>query len=214
MIKLGIDPNVAREVASQVESAESKYLDAPVSGGVTAASAGTLTFMVGNDSPAIFDTAHSVLQHMGKNVVSIDGIGNGQVAKICNNMMLGISMIGISETMNLGIKLGIDKKQLADIINVSSGRCWSSDTYNPVPDVIPGVPSSNNWNGGFGAALMTKDLGLAQDAAASVNAQTPLGAQSLQIYRMLCANGYAGKDFGSIFHYLNKQSSSVDPTSK
>lgn len=208
-----IDPNVAREVASQVEKASSKYLDAPVSGGVTAASAGTLTFMVGNDSPAVFDTAHSVLQHMGKNVVSITGIGNGQVAKICNNMMLGISMIGISETMNLGIKLGIDKKQLADIINVSSGRCWSSDTYNPVPEVIPGVPSSNNWNGGFGSALMTKDLGLAQDAAASVNAQTPLGAQSLQIYRMLCANGYAGKDFGSIYHYFSKQTS-TDPTSK
>merc|ERR1711981_200073 len=99
--------------------------------------------------------------------------------------------------MNLGIKLGIDKHQLANIINISSGRCWSSDTYNPVPGVIPGVPSNNKWNGGFGCALMQKDLGLAQDAAASVNAMTPLGSQALQTYKMLSAKGYGGKDFGS-----------------
>lgn len=200
-----IDPNVAREVAAKVQEKNCTYLDAPVSGGVTAAAAGKLTFMVGNDSPDCFKKAMDVLQHMGANVVSVTGVGNGQVAKICNNMMLGISMIGISETMNLGIKLGIDQNQLASIINISSGRCWSSDTYNPVPGVIPGVPSGNDWKGGFGTALMYKDLGLAQDAAASVQAQTPLGGQALQIYRMLISQGYGEKDFGAVFHYLSTQ---------
>merc|ERR1712159_263622 len=161
-----IDPNVAQAVAKEVEAKGSTYLDAPVSGGVTAAAAGTLTFMVGNNSEDDFAAGKKVLDHMGANIVAVKGVGNGQVAKICNNMMLGISMIGVAETMNLGIKLGIDKHQLAQILNMSSGRCWSSDTYNPVPDIIPGVPGSNNWKGGFGVALMTKDLGLAQDAAA------------------------------------------------
>lgn len=202
-----IDPNVARQVSAKVLEKSCTYVDAPVSGGVTAAAAGKLTFMVGNDSPDAFKKASDVLQHMGQNVVSVTGVGNGQVAKICNNMMLGISMIGISETMNLGIKLGIDKHQLAKIINISSGRCWSSDTYNPVPEIIPGVPSCNDWKGGFGTALMYKDLGLAQDAAASVQAQTPLGGQALQIYRMLLAQGYSNKDFGAVYHYLSTQGS-------
>merc|ERR1711988_1629000 len=169
--------------------------------------------MVGPESNELFASANDLLQHMGANIFQLTGVGSGQVAKICNNMMLGVQMVSTGEAYNLAEKLGMNAAEFAKIVNVSSGRCWSSDTYNPVPGIIPGVPSSNDWNGGFGSALMTKDLGLAQDAAASVNAQTPLGAQSLQIYRMLCANGYAGKDFGSIYHYFSKQTS-TDPTSK
>ena len=198
-----IDPNVARQVAKMVTDTNNcKYLDAPVSGGVTAAAAGTLTFMVGNESEADFNNANEILQHMGANVRSLSGVGNGQVAKICNNMMLGIQMIGTAEAYNMGERLGMDAKELASIINISSGRCWSSDTYNPVPGVIPGVPSNNNWEGGFGSALMLKDLGLAQDAARSVGAATPLGAVSEQVYRVMSQKGYAGKDFGSAYHYF------------
>jgi len=198
-----IDPNVARQVATAVQAVNNcTYLDAPVSGGVTAAASGMLTFMVGNDCEEKFAEANEILQHMAGNVRPLKGIGNGQVAKICNNMMLGIQMIGTAEAYNMGEKLGMDAKDLASIVNISSGRCWSSDTYNPVPGVIPGVPSNNNWEGGFGAALMLKDLGLAQDAAKSVEAPTPLGAMARDIYTELCDKGYGGKDFGSAYHYF------------
>ena len=117
-------------------------------------------------------------------------------------MMLGVQMVSTGEAYNLAEKLGMNAAEFAKIVNVSSGRCWSSDTYNPVPGIIPGVPSSNDWNGGFGSALMLKDLGLSQDAANAVNADTPMGKKAQEFYTMLTEKGYGGKDFGVAYKYL------------
>lgn len=127
---------------------------------------------------------------MGSIVIYCRAVETGQAAKICNNMLLAISMIGTAEAMNLGIRSGLDPKLLAEILNMSSGRCWSSDTYNPVPGVMDGVPSSNNYQGGFGTTLMVKDLGLAQDSATGTKSPILLGSLGHQIYRMMCAKGY------------------------
>lgn len=199
-----IDPAVSVEVAVLAGEKGAIYMDAPVSGGVMAARDGALTFMCGGPEDK-FAEAKAILDNMGKNVVYTGAVGTGQAAKICNNMLLAISMIGTSETMNLGIRLGLDPKLLAQILNMSSGRCWSSEIYNPVPGVCPGAPSSNNYNGGFGTALMTKDIGLAQSAAIATQTPTPLGAQALQMYRTLCNQGYAGKDFSSVFQFLSEK---------
>jgi len=199
-----IDPAVSQDMAALAAGKGAVFMDAPVSGGVNAARDGALTFMVGGPEES-FPSTKAILDHMGKNVVYCGAVGTGQAAKICNNMLLGISMIGTSETMNLGMRLGLDPKLLAKILNMSSGRCWSSEVYNPVPGVLPGVPSSNNYQGGFGTALMTKDLGLAQSAAIATKTPTPLGASALQIYRTLCNHGFAEKDFSSAFQYLKEQ---------
>jgi len=159
-----IDPHTAREVAKRAADHGNPMADAPVSGGTGGAQAGTLTFMVGGEAP-VFARIAPVLKHMGKNIVHCGESGTGQVAKICNNMLLGITMIGVAEAMSLGKALGIDAKILAGIINTSSGRCWSSDTYNPYPGVMENVPAARGYSGGFGADLMLKDLGLAADAA-------------------------------------------------
>jgi len=199
-----IDPGTAKSVAASAKEKECTYLDAPVSGGVGAAKDGVLTFMVGHEKKKDFAAATDILQNMGKNIFPLNGVGSGQIAKVCNNMMLGISMIGISETMNLGMKLGVDKKELAQIINVSSGRCWSSDTYMPVPGILDSVPSNNKWKGGFGTKLMLKDLGLAQDAAEECGAATPLGSQAQRIYEELKEQGFGDKDFGVIYKALSE----------
>ncbi|XP_038079152.1 3-hydroxyisobutyrate dehydrogenase, mitochondrial-like [Patiria miniata] len=199
-----IDPSVAKEVAAQAEKKGAVYMDAPVSGGVNAARDALLTFMVGG-KPEEFGAAKELLQCMGKNVVNTGPVGTGQAAKICNNMMLGITMIGTSETMNLGIRLGLEPKMLAQILNTSSGRSWSSDTYNPVPGVMEGVPSANQYKGGFSTGLMTKDLGLAQNAATNTKSPTPLGSLAHQIYRIMCSKGYSLKDFSSAFQYLKEE---------
>jgi 3-hydroxyisobutyrate dehydrogenase len=197
-----IDPGVAREVASKVADHKATMIDAPVSGGVGGAQAGTLTFMVGGEKEA-FEKAKILLQCMGKNIVHCGGTGNGQVVKVCNNLVLAISMIGVSEAMNLGMSLGMDPKVLAGIFNTSSARCWSSDTYNPVPGVMENVPASRGYNGGFGVDLMAKDVGLAVTAANKTKAPLPLGGQALQIYNLLSNHGYANKDFASIFEFLH-----------
>ncbi|KAF5901127.1 3-hydroxyisobutyrate dehydrogenase, mitochondrial, partial [Clarias magur] len=150
-----IDPAVSKEMAVAAEKMGAVFMDAPVSGGVGAATSGKLTFMVGGAEEE-FTAAKELLSCMGANVVYCGQVGTGQAAKICNNMLLAIGMIGTSETMNLGIRLGLDPKLLAKILNMSSGRCWSSDTYNPVPGVMEGVPSANNYQGGFGTTLMAK----------------------------------------------------------
>ncbi|ESO90178.1 hypothetical protein LOTGIDRAFT_164490 [Lottia gigantea] len=199
-----IDPSVSQHIAGEAQKGDSVYLDAPVSGGVNAARDALLTFMVGGPETH-FNQAKELLSLMGKNVVHCGAVGTGQAAKICNNMLLGISMIGTSETMNLGIKLGLDPKLLASILNMSSGRCWSSEVYNPVPGVLDGVPSSNQYKGGFGTALMTKDLGLAQSAAINNKIPTPLGSMALQIYRTLCNKGYGGKDFSVAYQFLQNE---------
>ncbi|XP_053570157.1 3-hydroxyisobutyrate dehydrogenase, mitochondrial [Bombina bombina] len=199
-----IDPAVSKELAKSVEKMGAVFMDAPVSGGVGAARSGNLTFMVGGVEQE-FHAAQELLSCMGANVIYCGEVGTGQAAKICNNMLLAISMVGTAETMNLGIRLGLDPKLLAKILNMSSGRCWSSDTYNPVPGVMEGVPSANNYQGGFGTTLMAKDLGLAQDSATNTKTPTPLGSLSHQIYRIMCARGYAKKDFSSVFQFLREE---------
>ncbi|XP_034030891.1 3-hydroxyisobutyrate dehydrogenase b [Thalassophryne amazonica] len=201
-----IDPAVSKEMAAATEKMGAVFMDAPVSGGVGAANSGKLTFMVGGAEEE-FNAAKELLSCMGANVVYCGQVGTGQAAKICNNMLLAIGMIGTSETMNLGIRLGLDPKLLATVLNMSSGRCWSSDTYNPVPGVMEGVPSANNYQGGFFTHLMAKDLGLAQDSATSTRTSVPLGSLAHQIYRMMCARGYGSKDFSSVFQFLREEES-------
>lgn len=192
-----IDPLTAREVEIDAGGKNCPMVDAPVSGGVGGAEAGTLTFMVGGDMPA-FEAAKPILQCMGKNIVHCGGPGNGQVAKICNNMMLAIEMIATSEGMTLAAKLGMDPKVFAGIVNTSSGRCWSSDTYNPYPGVIESAPAARGYTGGFGADLMLKDLTLVTDAAKAARHPVLLGALAQQIYQKHSADGNGGKDFSSV----------------
>uniref|UniRef100_A0AAQ4QX68 3-hydroxyisobutyrate dehydrogenase n=1 Tax=Gasterosteus aculeatus aculeatus TaxID=481459 RepID=A0AAQ4QX68_GASAC len=199
-----IDPAVSREMAAAAEKMGAVFMDAPVSGGVGAASLAKLTFMVGGVEEE-YNAAQELLTCMGANVVYCGQVGNGQAAKICNNMLLAIGMIGTAETMNLGIRLGLDPKLLAQILNMSSGRCWSSDVYNPVPGVMEGVPSANSYQGGFGTTLMAKDLGLAQNTATNTKTPIPLGSLAHQIFRVMCSRGYANKDFSSVFQFLREE---------
>eukprot|EP01127_Copromyxa_protea_P002419 TRINITY_DN12310_c0_g1_i1.p1 TRINITY_DN12310_c0_g1~~TRINITY_DN12310_c0_g1_i1.p1 ORF type:complete len:329 (-),score=101.54 TRINITY_DN12310_c0_g1_i1:23-1009(-) len=198
-----IDPAVAREIQAKLAELGATGIDAPVSGGIVGAQNATLTFMVGGTTEG-FESAKPVLELMGKNIVYCGAAGNGQVVKIANNLVLGISMIGVSEAMNLGVKLGMDPKVLAGVLNTSTARCWSSDTYNPVPGVIPGVPSSNDYNGGFGVDLMAKDLSLAVGAAHAIKEPLPLGGSALQLYNMLSSKGLGGKDFSSVYKFLSE----------
>lgn len=196
-----IDPNVSRALARAAESRKLRLVDAPVSGGVGGAERGTLTFMVGS-APGEFEAVKPLLEAMGKNIVHCGPAGTGQVAKICNNMVLGISMHAVCEAMNLGVKLGADPRTLAGIINTSSGRCWSSDTYNPVPGVMPDVPSARGYAGGFGSALMLKDLGLALDAGKAVGAALPTAGAALATYQLMLTQGLGGKDFSAVYAFL------------
>ena len=198
-----IDPHSAREVAKAAAEHGNPMLDAPVSGGTGGAAAGTLTFMVGG-SDADFDRAQPILAAMGKNIVHCGAAGNGQVAKVANNMLLGISMIGVAEAMALGVALGMDAKTLAGVINTSSGRCWSSDTYNPFPGVLNNVPASRGYSGGFGSDLMLKDLGLATEAAKQVRQPVILGALAQQLYQSFSAQGHGGLDFSAIINQYRK----------
>jgi len=198
-----IDPHSAREVAKAAAEHGNPMLDAPVSGGTGGAAAGTLTFMVGG-SDADFDHAQPILAAMGKNIVHCGAAGNGQVAKVANNMLLGISMIGVAEAMALGVALGMDAKTLAGVINTSSGRCWSSDTYNPFPGVLDNVPASRGYSGGFGSDLMLKDLGLATEAAKQVRQPVILGALAQQLYQSFSAQGHGGLDFSAIINQYRK----------
>ncbi len=192
-----IDPHTARDVAFDAKAKGFTMVDAPVSGGTGGAEAGTLTFMVGGEAAA-FEKAKSILQCMGKNIVHCGDTGNGQVAKICNNMMLAIEMIATAEGMALAAKLGMDPKVFASIANTSSGRCWSSDTYNPYPGVMENVPASRGYTGGFGADLMLKDLTLVTDAAKTVKQPVVLGAAAQQLYQMHSTMGHGALDFSSI----------------
>lgn len=199
-----IDPMSAREVAAAAAEKGNRMIDAPVSGGTGGATAGTLTFMVGGEQ-ADFDIALPVLQAMGKNIVHCGPAGNGQVAKVANNMLLGISMIGVAEAMALGTSLGIDAKVLAGIINTSSGRCWSSEVNNPYPDVLENVPASRGYTGGFGTDLMLKDLGLATEAARLAKQPVILGAAAQQLYQAFSLQGHGQLDFSAIIKLYTKQ---------
>ena len=199
-----IDPITAREVAMDARAKACPMVDAPVSGGVGGAEAGTLTFMVGGE-PADFAAAKPLLAAMGRNIVHCGGSGNGQVAKICNNMMLAVEMIATSEGMTLAAKLGMDPKVFASIVNTSSGRCWSSETYNPYPGVLESAPAARGYSGGFGADLMLKDLTLVTDAARAARVPVMMGALAQQIYQKHSNDGNGGKDFSSvILQYMTR----------
>ncbi len=197
-----IDPQTAREVAKAALEKGNPMLDAPVSGGTGGAESGTLTFMVGGTKKD-FEYAQPILAQMGKNIVYCGNSGNGQVAKVANNMLLGISMIATAEAMSLGVSLGMDPKVLAGIINTSSGRCWSSEIYNPYPDVIESAPASRGYTGGFGVDLMLKDLGLATEAAKFAKEPVVLGAVAQQLYQLFSSQGNGQLDFSAIIK-LNK----------
>lgn len=192
-----IDPQTARDISAAAAQQGVDLGDAPVSGGTGGAQAGTLTFMVGA-SAQLFGQLQPVLAQMGRNIVHCGEVGTGQIAKICNNLLLGISMVGVSEAMALGNALGIDTNVLAGIINSSTGRCWSSDTYNPWPGVIDTAPAARGYSGGFGADLMLKDLGLATEAAKQAHQPVILGAVAQQLYQAMSLRGDGGLDFSAI----------------
>jgi 3-hydroxyisobutyrate dehydrogenase len=178
-------------------------LDAPVSGGVGGAKAATLTFMVGGSHHA-FERGKPLLERMGKRVVHCGEAGNGQVAKICNNMILGISMIAVSEAFVLGEKLGLSHQALFDVASASSGQCWSLTSYCPVPGPVPASPANNDYKPGFAAALMLKDLKLAREAAHSVKANAALGEQAAAIYEHFAEQGHSGADFSAIIKQVRE----------
>ena len=180
-------------------------LDAPVSGGVGGAKAATLTFMVGG-SQAAFAHGKPVLERMGKRVVHCGEAGNGQVAKICNNMILGASMIAVSEAFVLGEKLGLSHQAMFDVVSASSGQCWSLTSYCPVPGPVPASPANNGYKAGFAAALMLKDLKLAHEAAHSVHAATALGAHAAEIYDAYAVEGHGAADFSAIINLVRERS--------
>ncbi|WP_144109098.1 3-hydroxyisobutyrate dehydrogenase [Paraburkholderia sp. BCC1886] len=192
-----IDPASVKAFAELAGRQGSAFVDAPVSGGTGGAQAGTLTFMVGG-SASTFEQVKPVLSAMGKNIVHCGDTGTGQVAKICNNLVLGITMAGVAEAMSLGEALGIDANVLGGIINTSTGRCWSSDTCNPMPGVIGTAPSSRGYTGGFGTDLMLKDLGLATDAAKSARRPVYLGALAQQLYQTMSTQGAGRLDFSAV----------------
>jgi 3-hydroxyisobutyrate dehydrogenase len=196
-----IDVDSARAVGGAAEAKGLPMVDAPVSGGVGGAQAATLTFMVGGSEDA-FARAKPILEAMGKTIVHAGGPGNGQAAKICNNMILGISMIGVSEAFALAEKLGLDHQKLFDISSKSSGQCWSMTSYCPVPGPVPASPANRDYQPGFTAAMMLKDLKLAQDAARAAAAATPLGAEAAALYGLYVAHGNGGTDFSGIIRFL------------
>lgn len=201
-----IDPQSIKDIAAVGAEKGIKICDAPVSGGTIGAQAGTLTFMVGSDD-AVFEQAKTVLQHMGKNIVHCGDVGAGQIAKICNNLILGISMAAVAEGMALGAKLGIDPQALAGVVNSSSGRCWSSDVCNPWPGISANAPAGRGYTDGFATQLMLKDIGLAIEAAGQAKQPILLGGLVQQMYQQLCMQGNAQLDFSSIIQqYLPKES--------
>jgi len=196
-----VDVESARAVAKAATDAGHFMVDAPVSGGVGGATAGTLTFMVGGSDEA-FARAEPILQGMGKTIVHAGGSGTGQAAKICNNMILGISMIAVSEAFVLAKSLGLDAQKLFDIASKSSGQCWSLTSYCPVPGPVPTSPANRDYQAGFTAAMMLKDLRLAQQAAAQTGAATPLGAEAASLYALFCNGGRSGTDFSGIIKMI------------
>jgi 3-hydroxyisobutyrate dehydrogenase len=196
-----VDVDSARAVHALAEKSGRKSLDAPVSGGTGGAKGATLTFMVGGTAEA-FAAGKAILEAMGKKVVHCGGAGAGQAAKICNNMILGISMIAVGEAFVLGEKLGLSHQALFDVASTSSGQCWSLTTYCPVPGPVPTSPANNGYQPGFAADLMLKDLRLAQEAAAASGAATPLGASAAQLYSLFQASGGGDKDFSGIINIL------------
>jgi 3-hydroxyisobutyrate dehydrogenase len=200
-----IDVASARAAAEQAAAAGMASLDAPVSGGVGGAAAGTLTFMVGGTTEA-FARAKPVLELMGKKIVHCGAAGAGQAAKICNNMILGISMIAVGEAFVLAEKLGLEAQALYDVASTASGQCWSLTTYCPVPGPVPTSPANNGYKPGFSAALMLKDMLLSQEAAEASGASTALGKHAAEIYQKFVSGGEGGTDFSGIINAIRQAS--------
>jgi 3-hydroxyisobutyrate dehydrogenase len=200
-----IDVETARAVAARAAEAGLQMLDAPVSGGVIGAEAASLTFMVGGE-PAAFARAEPILQAMGKTIVHAGPAGNGQTAKICNNMILGASMIAVCEGFALAEKLGLPVQTLFDICSKSTSQCWAMTGYCPVPGPVPAAPSNRDYAPGFTAANMLKDLRLAQQAAGATAAATPLGAAAANLYQLFVDSGAGGLDFSAIMRFLRRES--------
>ncbi|GLQ05825.1 3-hydroxyisobutyrate dehydrogenase [Sneathiella chinensis] len=198
-----IDVATAREVSQAATVAGKMMVDAPVSGGVGGAEAGTLTFMVGGPAGA-FEAAKPLLEIMGKNIVHTGASGNGQAAKICNNMILGISMIAVSEAFVLGEKLGLDHQTLFDIASTASGQCWSLTSYCPVPGPVPTSPANNDYKPGFSAQNMLKDLNLSQEAADGFHASTALGHAAMDLYEKYVSGEGEAADFSGIINMIRK----------
>ena len=199
-----IDVDSAKSAHEAGAAAGMLTLDAPVSGGVGGATAGTLTFMCGGSAEA-FDRAKPILEAMGKRIVHCGGAGMGQAAKICNNMILGATMIATSEAFVLGEKIGLSTQALFDVASTSSGQSWSLTNYCPAPGPVPASPANRGYKPGFAATLMLKDLRLAQEAAAGVGAATPLGAEAAQLYALFVAAGHGGDDFSGVINFLRGQ---------
>ena len=199
-----IDVETAREVSLEAINKNLRIVDAPVSGGVGGAQAGTLTFMVGGEKES-FDSAKEFLDIMGGNIIYAGLSGNGQAAKICNNMLLGISMIGTAEAFNLAENLGLDAQTFFDISSTASGQCWSMTSYCPVPGPVPSSPANNDYKPGFSAALMLKDLRLSQEAASMTTSLTPLGANATSIYEEIENLGQENIDFSGVIKLLQNK---------
>jgi 3-hydroxyisobutyrate dehydrogenase len=199
-----IDAATSKVVANELAKKSIHFIDAPVSGGVGGATAGTLTFIVGGREQD-YATALPILQAMGKNIFHAGGHGAGQVAKICNNMLLSVLMLGTSEALQMAIDNGLDPKVMSDIMLQSSGRNWTLELYKPCPDVMPNVPSSNDYQGGFMVDLMKKDLGLAMDTGLKSQSATPMGALAQNLYSIHSQQGNGQLDFSSIFNLFSKQ---------
>lgn len=194
-----ISPLASKEFAETAKKQSMKFLDTPMSGGIMGAQNGTLTFMVGAENKEDFDHASVVLGGMGKNIFHCGGPGTGEIAKIANNLILGIQMIAASEGMALGEKLGIDPKVLMEILAVSTSSCWAIKTANPRPGNIETAPASKNYEGGFQVGLIRKDLALAMEVADNVGANIDFAKLSMEYYRQLEKKGHGGKDFGYVF---------------
>ena len=199
-----IDLASARDVHAAAAAKGLVHLDAPVSGGVSGAAAGTLTFMVGGAEPA-FLKAKTLIAAMGRNIIHAGGPGNGQAAKICNNMILGVSMIAVSEAFTLAEHAGLDAQTLFDIVSTASGQCWSLTSYCPVPGPVPSSPANRNYAPGFTAQMMLKDLRLAREAAEAAGSANPLGAHAAELYERYCEAGNAASDFSGIIRMLRDQ---------
>ncbi|MDO6611679.1 3-hydroxyisobutyrate dehydrogenase [Shewanella sp. 1_MG-2023] len=193
-----IDAESAQVVGKHAQAKGIEFMDAPVSGGTAGAAAGTLTFICGGSDNA-YEKAQTVLTVMGANIFHAGAAGAGQIAKICNNMLLSVLMVGTSESLQLGIDNGLDPKVLSDIMKVSSGGNWTLEKYNPCPDVMENVPSSNDYQGGFMVDLMVKDLGLSQQTSVASNSSTPMGSLARSMYVNHARQGNGRRDFSSIF---------------
>lgn len=200
-----VDVESARSAHRMAADTGFLSIDAPVSGGVVGAASGTLTFMAGG-AAAAFDIARPLFDIMGQKAVHCGDAGAGQAAKICNNMILGVSMTAVCEAFNLCDKLGLERQKLFDVVTTSSGSCWSMNAYCPAPGVGPQSPADNGYEPGFSADLMSKDLSLSQQAAEAVGAATPLGRRASDLFQGFVADGGAGKDFSAILLHLSKMS--------